>query len=148
MKGQQLAAVAELAGERLRFLIRPQAKSRPRANAPWGSTEFFVVGSNGPTRTDHVAYLPAVIAGHTPHDERIHLTQKPVDVLRELVQLAPPGGVVCDPFTGSGSTAIAARRTGRQFVGCELDHDIHARAVLRARQPEPTTLFDPDEASE
>jgi hypothetical protein len=32
----------------------------------------------------------------------------------------PPGGVVCDPFVGSGTTAVVARRHGRRFVGCDL----------------------------
>jgi len=35
----------------------------------------------------------------------------------------PPGGVVLDPFMGSGTTAVAARRCGRRFTGFELNPD-------------------------
>jgi DNA modification methylase len=38
-----------------------------------------------------------------------------------IVNLTEPGQTVCDPFAGSGSTAIACIRTGRNFVGIEKD---------------------------
>ena len=43
----------------------------------------------------------------------------------------PPGGVVLDPFMGSGTTAVAARRCGRQFAGFELNPDYCAIAEGR-----------------
>jgi site-specific DNA-methyltransferase (adenine-specific) len=52
----------------------------------------------------------------------------------------PPGGVVLDPFMGSGTTALAAKRCGRNFVGFELNADycgiIESR--LAAPEQEPT----------
>jgi site-specific DNA-methyltransferase (adenine-specific) len=57
-------------------------------------------------------------------------TQKPVELFeRMLVASSEPGYVVCDPFTGSGSSAIAALRHGCEFVGADID----ARAVAIAR---------------
>ena len=57
-------------------------------------------------------------------------TQKPVEVFEAmLVGSDEPGFVVCDPFVGSGSSAIAALRRGCSFVGC----DIAERAVEFAR---------------
>jgi site-specific DNA-methyltransferase (adenine-specific) len=113
---------------------KPVGKSRPRPNAPWGACEFYVLATNGPARNDNIAYLPGIHRGHVPHDERIHLTQKPVEILRQLVQLAPPDGVVCDPFSGSGSTAVAALKEGRRFVGSEMDGAILASAVARVER--------------
>jgi DNA modification methylase len=53
-----------------------------------------------------------------------HPTVKPTDLMRQLVRLVtPPGGVVLDPFTGSGSTGKAAILEGFQFIGCELTED-------------------------
>ena len=53
-----------------------------------------------------------------------HPTVKPTDLMRQLVRLVtPPGGIVLDPFTGSGSTGKAAILEGFQFVGCELTED-------------------------
>jgi len=53
-----------------------------------------------------------------------HPTVKPTDLMAYLCRLVtPPGGVVLDPFMGSGSTGKAAVREGFRFVGCELDPD-------------------------
>ena len=59
---------------------------------------------------------------HAGVGRNIHPTVKPVALMRHLCRLvAPPGGLVLDPFTGSGSTAIAALCEGMRFVGFELD---------------------------
>jgi site-specific DNA-methyltransferase (adenine-specific) len=51
-----------------------------------------------------------------------HPTVKPVDLMRWLVRLVtPPGGIVLDPFVGSGTTGIAARLEGFDFLGIEQD---------------------------
>jgi site-specific DNA-methyltransferase (adenine-specific) len=58
-----------------------------------------------------------------------HSTVKPVALMRWLVRLmTPPGGVVLDPFMGSGTTGVAARLEGFGFVGVERDEDSHATA--------------------
>lgn len=51
-----------------------------------------------------------------------HPTVKPIKLMSYLINLVtPPGGVVLDPFMGSGSTGVAAVNCGFLFVGCELD---------------------------
>lgn len=51
-----------------------------------------------------------------------HPTVKPADLMQWLVRLVtPPGGTVLDPFAGSGSTGVAARREGFRFIGIEQD---------------------------
>jgi len=61
-----------------------------------------------------------------------HPTVKPVELMRWLVRLVtPPGGVVLDPFMGSGTTGMAAAGQGFRFVGVELDPE-HLR-IARAR---------------
>ncbi|NBD11809.1 DNA-methyltransferase [Corallococcus silvisoli] len=63
---------------------------------------------------------PRTGAGRTGGARNIHPTVKPVALMRWLVRLVtPPGGVVLDPFAGSGSTGVAALREGRRFVGVE-----------------------------
>jgi DNA modification methylase len=65
-----------------------------------------------------------------------HPTVKPVDLMRWLVRLVtPPGGLVLDPFMGSGSTGIAALAEGFRFVGCELDAEMVALARRRIFGP-------------
>lgn len=61
-----------------------------------------------------------------------HPTVKPVSLMRWLCRLiTPPGGLVLDPFAGSGTTGIAAVSEGFDFVGVELDPDHHAIAMAR-----------------
>lgn len=65
---------------------------------------------------------------------RLHPTQKPVSVLKPLIAaFSPPGGVVLDPFCGSGSTLVAAQQEERRFIGIELDENHHATARERLR---------------
>jgi site-specific DNA-methyltransferase (adenine-specific) len=61
-----------------------------------------------------------------------HETVKPIALMRWLCRLiTPPGGIVLDPFAGSGTTGIAAVSEGFDFVGIELDPDHHAIAMAR-----------------
>lgn len=54
----------------------------------------------------------------------LHPTEKPTEILRPLIEYAcPPGGIVLDPFAGSGSTAAAARLSGRRAVLIEARED-------------------------
>jgi hypothetical protein len=86
-----------------------------------GGSRFFFVAK--PNRAERNAGLPAgVVNGHK--------TVKPVELMRYLVRLVcPPGGVVLDPFCGSGSTGVAAVAEGFRFVGVERDaeHVVVAR---------------------
>lgn len=53
---------------------------------------------------------------------RLHPTQKPIELIRELVQLSTqPGEIILDPFAGSGSTLVAASQLRRKFLGFELN---------------------------
>jgi len=61
-----------------------------------------------------------------------HNTVKPIDLMRMLVRLVtPPGGVVLDPFLGSGTTGCAAMVEGFRFVGIELDPESYDTSLAR-----------------
>jgi site-specific DNA-methyltransferase (adenine-specific) len=67
-----------------------------------------------------------------------HPTVKPTDLMRYLVRLVtPPGGVVLDPFMGSGSTGKAAKLEGFGFIGIEREEQYIeiARARIDAARP-------------
>lgn len=75
-------------------------------------------------RTDGTAGLdsPRAGAGRTKGGRNTHPTVKPTELMRYLCRLVtPPGGVVLDPFMGSGSTGKAARLEGFSFIGIEQD---------------------------
>ena len=70
--------------------------------------------------------------------ERSHQTQKPVDLMRQLIRtVCPPGGTVADPFMGAGSTGVAALEEGCCFIGIERDPDHYATAMERMRSVIP-----------
>ena len=72
-------------------------------------------------------------------DGNTHPTVKPTDLMRYLCRLVtPPGGVVLDPFMGSGSTGKAAMLEGFEFIGIEREFQYHAIAERRIRSAAAT----------
>ena len=67
---------------------------------------------------------PRAGAGRTSGSKNPHPTVKPIALMEWLVRLVtPPGGVVLDPFMGSGSTGIAAVKQRFKFIGVELSEE-------------------------
>ncbi|GLW58658.1 DNA-methyltransferase [Kitasatospora phosalacinea] len=94
--------------------------SRPRKGGFKQSAEFALWGVKGTLDKTRAIYLPGHFTASQPRKDRVHITQKPLEVMQQMVKICPEGGTVLDPFTGSGSTGIAALREGRSFVGVEL----------------------------
>lgn len=64
-----------------------------------------------------------------------HPTAKPVPILETLIDyFTEPGGVVLDPFMGSGSTLVAAQNRGRHAAGVDINPEYVALAERRLRQ--------------
>ena len=63
---------------------------------------------------------------------KLHPTQKSIYILKPLIEaFSGPADLVLDPFAGSGSTCVAAQRTGRNFIGIEIDAAHYETARLR-----------------
>ena len=115
--------------------VVPWAKRsyRPQAGRFAAQCEYVVWGSRGGMGIDYEAEcLPGFFLAASPR-EREHITQKPLDVMRELVKIAPEGGTVLDPFSGSGTTGVAALIEGRRFVGIEMVEHYAEVAANRLR---------------
>jgi site-specific DNA-methyltransferase (adenine-specific) len=83
----------------------------------------------------------SISAGRKTKRANIHPTVKPVAVMAWLINLlTPPGGVTCDPFIGSSSSAVAAIREGFRFVGCEMEEDYLPIIEGRIRHAEATCI--------
>lgn len=86
--------------------------------------------SGGPSRFCYTAK-----ASTAERDGATHPTIKPQDVMRWCIRLlAPPGGVVLDPFAGSGSTLKAARDEGFRSIGIEREPEYARQIAHRLRQ--------------
>lgn len=99
-----------------------------------------------PTHTGHIdagAYrsedggprlMTSVIYERSCHGYAEHPTQKPLGICRTLIEYScPPGGVVLDPFAGSGSILLAAALSGCRAIGVETEERYCAIAAKRAR---------------
>ena len=74
----------------------------------------------------------SVIKIRNMHGRNLHPTEKPIGILDPLIRYAcPEGGVVVDPFAGSGSTLDAARQSGRRAIGIEANEEYAERAARR-----------------
>jgi site-specific DNA-methyltransferase (adenine-specific) len=98
------------------FLVGPW----PRRNAQRSSVLTSRAANIGGTSS------PAGRTGH-PHT-------KPLDIMEKLIDACPPAGVIADPFAGSGTTLIAAKRLGRIAIGVEIDERYCELAARRLDQ--------------
>jgi site-specific DNA-methyltransferase (adenine-specific) len=80
-----------------------------------GASRFFFCAKTS-TKERNTGMLPGEVNGHA--------TVKPISLMQWLIKLVtPPGGIILDPFLGSGSTGCAAGGLGFEFHGIELGAD-------------------------
>lgn len=83
---------------------------------------------------DGTRLMRSVIQVRSAHGYAENETQKPVGILTPLIEYGcPPGGLVLDPFMGSGSTLIASRDSGRRAIGIDVREDQCEIAARRAQ---------------
>lgn len=75
------------------------------------------------------------IKGKTTGGRKVHPTQKPEWLLeRIIIATSNPGEIVFDPFVGSGTTAVVARKLNRYFIGTEIDEDYFKNSLERLKK--------------
>jgi len=115
-------------GSKMYGFLGQQACPAPRGQDSGGASRFYYVAK--PSQAERDSGLP--LAGNA------HPTVKPVALMRWLVRLITPiGGIVLDPFLGSGTTGIACRCEHRGFVGIEREAAFLALAEQRMRHVAP-----------
>lgn len=77
---------------------------------------FYTSHDGGPRLMRSVITVPSC------HGEAEHPTQKPIGIIDPLLRYScPPGGITLDPFMGSGSTLVAAKKLGLRAIGIEIE---------------------------
>ncbi|MBP3303008.1 MAG: site-specific DNA-methyltransferase [Opitutales bacterium] len=113
---------------------------RPSLGAFRNQQEYVVVATNGdlgPEQSREVRDCPAgVYREHLRSSEKMHMTGKPVGLMRHLMRVLKPGASILDPFAGSGTTVVAATRIGHECTGVEMSPEYAeiARGRLRGEK--------------
>ena len=126
---KEKAEIKRSLGGRRTPQLRPQFEAMILAQRPKAGTHVRNWLSYGTGLIDPTARLDGmapstVMTVEKPHREHFngHLTVKPLQLIEHLIQLfSTPGQTVLDPFIGSGTTALAARRTARACIGVEIN---------------------------
>lgn len=126
----------------IRPWVKPAGSYRMQWHLPGNDSEFCVWGTRGPV----MPWEGCEAAPNSPWmaraprgAEKRHQTEKPLQIMRDLVRTVPPGGVILDPFAGSGTTMEAALIEGRRVIGCELSEDYADRIMMRLTTVDPVT---------
>ena len=67
-------------------------------------------------------------------DKTKHPCQMPLEVMKNIIGILPEDCVIIDPFIGSGTTGVACKELGRDFIGVELDKDYFDIACKRINE--------------
>ena len=79
---------------------------------------------------------PDAIKGVGKPSNRVHPTQKPVELLVAILEdYTTEGDTILDPFMGSGTTGVACKRLGRDFIGMEINEEYFEIAKKRIAEP-------------
>ena len=95
--------------------------------------EIAIVGVKGGKPTFHSSYDKGIYKYPICHEKgRFHPTQKPLLLIKTLIEKhSNEGDTILDCFSGSGTTAVAAIETNRNFIGCELKKDYYEKSIER-----------------
>lgn len=82
--------------------------------------EYIVWGTKAKCiKAEHGGPYPGCYRFPVKQSDKHHLTGKPTGLMERLVSIVPAGGIILDPFAGSGTTLVAAKNMERQFIGIE-----------------------------
>ncbi|MEO0916762.1 MAG: DNA methyltransferase, partial [Pseudomonadota bacterium] len=126
----QFTAAWEAAGLRIvsQIIWHKRYASR-RSFTEYRHESTFVLTKGNPAKPAHP--LPSVMEWVFSGNRR-HPTEKAVEIITPLIRsFSKPGDFVCDPFSGSGSTSVAAALNGRDYLGIDIDAEHVATAKAR-----------------
>ncbi len=115
--------------------------ARPQKGRFKNQCEYLVWGSKGEMPMERgVGVLPGRFNVTVRQDDKFHMTGKPTALMQQVVKICEPGGVILDPFAGSGTTLVAALREGYRAIGIEMGADYYKVAHDRLEVPQEGLL--------
>jgi len=126
----KLGATPQFTGDRPATGFEAITIAHPKRKKRWNGGGSHAVWTHAIVQNRN-----GVLSGSSATEWRCHTTQKPESLMSELVTLfTDPGDTILDPFAGSGTTLVAAKRLGRKAIGIEISEDYCKVAIQRLRQ--------------
>lgn len=108
--------------------------TRPQLGKFRNQCEYVLFASKGRFAPASRACLPGIYDYPIHPQQKVHLTSKPVALVKDLLAVTPENAIVLDPFLGGGTTAVASLETGRKCVGVELSKEYAQLSVERVKR--------------
>jgi len=114
-------------------IVWDKTNARNILGRPKNQCEYILYASKGhlSTKRNVARNLKGLISGIVNAKDRYHQTGKPTKVMEELLAICEPNSLILDPFAGSGTTCVACRNLGHDFIGFEKVSAIAKNATLR-----------------
>jgi site-specific DNA-methyltransferase (adenine-specific) len=112
------------------------ASARPYRNGYQNQCEFVVWGTKGQVRKrkkEDDVYKRGYYRHRVDPAKKRHIAGKPVELIKDLLELAPPDAVVLDPFLGSGTTMEACRMLGLHGIGSDVSMECVNTTIERLK---------------
>lgn len=115
------------------IMVWDKRNSRPQKGRPKQQTEYILWGSKGKLEINrNVPVLPGLYSYcNVQGKKRLHQTQKPLELMRDVIKICEPNSVILDPFAGSCSTLHAAILDGHIPIGIEKTESYYKIAKER-----------------
>lgn len=105
-----------------------------RGNLGFGNWIYAAIFANDSIHRNAQDFMAVTIKTSTT-DITSHKGRKPLDMMINLIELfTDPGDIIIDPFLGSGTTLLAAEKTGRQCIGGEINQEFCKEIIYRYEQ--------------
>jgi site-specific DNA-methyltransferase (adenine-specific) len=116
--------------------------ARPQKGRFRNQCEYVVWGTAGPMSEAVEECLPGFFTYVTLSTStgKVHIAEKPEPLMTDILNITRPGATILDPFMGSGTTGVACLRTGRKFIGIEINKnyfEIAKQKLSKAQQQKP-----------
>jgi len=110
-------------------------RTQSKYNNDFADCELIWTSMDKPSRIIRFLWSGMLQQDMKNKEKRYHPTQKPVKVMREIIEMfTEKGQTILDPFMGVGSTLIACKESGRNFIGIEKEEKYYKIANQRLSQ--------------